>query len=241
MGDIARAVKFMIDTANDNSHGYDQVYRNGPDYDCSSLVATALFEGGFDVNPSSWTGNIEAQLRRCGFVECEAPWRAGDIHLKRRKHIAMSVSKTDIVHASINELGKISGGKTGDQTGAEICRRKYYKYAGGWDVHLRYKGTGDDAGKKKTAHTVAREVIAGRYGNGEERKKKLEAEGYDYNIIQATVNLILNGDILKDNLEIAREVIKGVWGTGDERRIKLTQAGYSYSVIQGLVNSMMKG
>lgn len=241
MADIERAVKFMLDTANDNKHGYDQTYRNGPDYDCSSLVATALFEGGFDVNPNSWTGNIEAQLRRCGFEECKAPWRAGDVHLKRRKHIAMSVSKTGIVHASINERGEISGGKTGDQTGKEICRRKYYEYAGGWDVHLRYKGAVIAESKKKTNHTVAREVISGRYGNGEERKKKLESEGYDYNIVQATVNLILNGDILKDNQEIAREVIKGMWGNGDEREIKLTQAGYSYNVIQGLVNSMMKG
>lgn len=241
MGDIERAVKFMIDTANDNRHGYDQVYRNGPDYDCSSLVATALFEGGFDVNPSSWTGNIETQLRKCGFEECKAPWRAGDVHLKRRKHIAMSVSKTDIVHASINERGEVSGGKTGDQTGREICRRKYYEYAGGWDVHLRYKGVGDDAGEKKSYRTVAREVISGRYGNGEERRKKLESEGYDYNIVQAAVNLMLKGAILMDNQEIAREVIKGDWGSGDERKIKLTQAGYSYRAIQGLVNSMMKG
>ena len=241
MADIERAVKFMLDTANDNSHGYDQTYRNGPDYDCSSLVATALFEGGFDVNPSSWTGNIESQLRKCGFEECKAPWKAGDVHLKRRKHIAMSVSKTDIVHASINEFGKVTGGKTGDQTGAEICRRKYYKYAGGWDVHLRYKGVVSDAGEKKTYHTVAREVIAGRYGNGEERKKKLESEGYDYKVMQSCVNLILNGDILKDNQEIAREVIKGQWGIGNERKTKLTQAGYSYTLIQGIVNSMLKG
>lgn len=241
MGDIERAVKIMIDTANDNKHGYDQVYRNGPDYDCSSLVATALFEGGFDVNPSSWTGNIETQLRRCGFVDCKAPWRAGDVHLKRRKHVVMSVSKTDIVHASINERGEVSGGKTGDQTGREICRRKYYEYSGGWDVHLRYTGVAGDAGEMKTYHTVAREVIAGRYGNGEERKKKLESAGYDYNTVQALVELILSGGILKDNQDIAREVIKGKWGSGDERKIKLTQAGYSYKVIQALVNSMMKG
>lgn len=241
MADIERAVKFMLDTAADNSHGYDQQYRNGPDYDCSSLVATALFEAGFAVNPSSWTGNIESQLRKCGFEECKAPWKAGDIHLKRRKHIVMSVSKTDIVHASINELGKVTGGKTGDQTGAEICKRKYYEYAGGWDVHLRYKGAGSDTSEKKTYHTLAREVIAGRYGNGEERRKRLEKEGYDYNIVQASVNMILKGDILKDNQEIAREVIQGKWGSGNERKTKLTLAGYSYTLIQGIVNSMLKG
>ena len=35
---------------------------------------------------------------------------------------------------------------------------------------------------------VAFEVIAGKYGNGEERKKALEKEGYDYNRIQNCVN-----------------------------------------------------
>lgn len=35
---------------------------------------------------------------------------------------------------------------------------------------------------------VARNVIAGQYGNGNERKKKLEAAGYDYNLVQAKVN-----------------------------------------------------
>lgn len=35
---------------------------------------------------------------------------------------------------------------------------------------------------------AARMVIAGKYGNGSTRKKKLEAEGYDYNRVQALVN-----------------------------------------------------
>lgn len=39
--------------------------------------------------------------------------------------------------------------------------------------------------------TVAKDVIAGKYGNGETRKKKLAEAGYDYNIIQNRVNDIL--------------------------------------------------
>lgn len=35
---------------------------------------------------------------------------------------------------------------------------------------------------------VAFEVIAGKYGVGEDRKKALEKEGYDYNRIQSCVN-----------------------------------------------------
>lgn len=38
---------------------------------------------------------------------------------------------------------------------------------------------------------LALEVIAGAWGVGEERKKKLEYAGYDYNKIQSCVNDLL--------------------------------------------------
>lgn len=43
----------------------------------------------------------------------------------------------------------------------------------------------------KSIDEVAKDVIAGKYGNGETRKKKLEAEGYDYETIRSRVNEIL--------------------------------------------------
>ena len=44
---------------------------------------------------------------------------------------------------------------------------------------------------KKTTTEIAKEVIAGKWGNGTERKKKLKAAGYDYNTIQKKVNELL--------------------------------------------------
>lgn len=41
--------------------------------------------------------------------------------------------------------------------------------------------------------TLAKEVIAGKWGNGETRKKRLEAAGYDYSTVQSAVNAILSG------------------------------------------------
>ena len=40
---------------------------------------------------------------------------------------------------------------------------------------------------------LAKEVISGKWGNGETRKKRLEAAGYDYNAVQSAVNAILSG------------------------------------------------
>ena len=44
---------------------------------------------------------------------------------------------------------------------------------------------------KKSTDTIAKEVIAGKWGNGNDRKKKLEAAGYNYNTIQNRVNEML--------------------------------------------------
>jgi len=44
---------------------------------------------------------------------------------------------------------------------------------------------------KKSVDTLAKEVIQGKWGNGEERKKKLTAAGYDYNAVQKRVNEML--------------------------------------------------
>lgn len=44
---------------------------------------------------------------------------------------------------------------------------------------------------KKTVTEVAKEVIAGKWGNGATRKKKLTKAGYDYNKVQAKVNQLL--------------------------------------------------
>ena len=49
----------------------------------------------------------------------------------------------------------------------------------------------------KSAETVAREVIAGTWGNDPERSKKLKANGYDPVAVQAKVNEILNGSAVK--------------------------------------------
>ena len=148
MGKIDKAVKTAINIANDNSHGYDQTHRNGPDYDCSSFIAYCLNKAGFQVSLSSWTGNLRKQLLACGFksIHVNSTRKRGDIFLTEGKHVVMCTSAHEIVHASINEFGKTIGGKTGDQNGKEICERTFYTPDYGWDYHLRYNGDKGSAG-----------------------------------------------------------------------------------------------
>lgn len=46
----------------------------------------------------------------------------------------------------------------------------------------------------KSVDEVAREAIRGEWGNGSDRRQRLEAAGYDYNAVQDRVNAILTGD-----------------------------------------------
>ncbi|MDO4873232.1 MAG: N-acetylmuramoyl-L-alanine amidase [Carnobacterium sp.] len=50
---------------------------------------------------------------------------------------------------------------------------------------------GSQKNDTKTTDTLAYEVIQGDWGNGEERKERLEAAGYDYDAVQQRVNELL--------------------------------------------------
>lgn len=50
---------------------------------------------------------------------------------------------------------------------------------------------GKQTSKKKTVTELAKEVIAGKWGNGQTRKDRLTAAGYDYSAIQKKVNELL--------------------------------------------------
>lgn len=97
----------------------------------------------------------------------------------------------------------------------------------------------------KSLDEVAREVINGKWGNGSERKERLEAAGYVYSAVQERVNELCNkGSVSKPTRKsvdtIAREVIKGLWGNGSDRKARLEAAGYNYKEVQSKVNSLLK-
>ena len=52
----------------------------------------------------------------------------------------------------------------------------------------------EQAAPTKSVDEVAREVIRGEWGNGSDRRQRLEAAGYDYDTVQDRVNAILPGD-----------------------------------------------
>ena len=87
---------------------------------------------------------------------------------------------------------------------------------------------------------IADQVIAGAWGNGDDRRAKLAQAGYSFDAVQAIVNRKLGigagAPAKKSNDQVANEVLAGNWGNGQERRDRLAAAGYDYGTIQQLVN-----
>lgn len=98
---------------------------------------------------------------------------------------------------------------------------------------------GGTSASQKSVTEIAKEVMAGKWGNGADRKAKLEAAGYNYNTVQAKVNSLCHASNLKSIDAVAMEVIQGKWGNGADRRNRLTQAGYDYNTVQARVNELV--
>ena len=197
-----KAVQWMVHTANNPQHGYDQIHRWGErgDYDCSSAVITAWETAGIPVKSAgaTYTGNMYSAFKKCGFADVTqsvnlktgSGLMRGDVLLNRRSHTAMYIGGGQLVQASINEKGTATGGSPGDQTGREFLVRSYYNYP--WDYVLRYPETAGHA-LKKTDADIAREVLRGLWGNGSERLRRLRKAGYNPGEIQKLVNTMILG------------------------------------------------
>ena len=83
-------------------------------------------------------------------------------------------------------------------------------------------------------------MIAGKWGSGDDRKKKLTAAGYNYDTVQKKVNELLKASAKKSVAEVAKEVVSGKWGNGADRKKKLEAAGYNCTAVQKKVNELLK-
>lgn len=240
MSKVEKYTQQAINIANDDRYGYSQYKRWGnPDFDCSGLVITVVENSGIPVKTkgASYTGNMYSVFLKCGFknvtntidLRTGKGLKRGDILLTVGKHTEIYIGNGKNVGARISEIGKIYG-KGGDQTGQEIRTHKYYNHP--WNYVLRYPENNSqsvDNNVDNSITLIAKEVISGKYGNGNERKENI------YKTIQSEVNNILNKRKLKNNhiTEIAINVIKGKYGNGNKRKENI------YKSVQKEVNKLL--
>ena len=88
-------------------------------------------------------------------------------------------------------LYKVQTGAYGNKANADAQVKKLK--AKGLDAFITTEQGSpvNTAPTKKSINEIAKEVIKGNWGNGEERKKKLIAAGYNYNEVQKEVNKLL--------------------------------------------------
>ncbi len=96
----------------------------------------------------------------------------------------------DTYMVKVDNLYKIQVGAFSKKTNADAMAAKLK--SAGFDTYLTAKsGTAVTTSSKKSIDEIAREVIQGLWGNGQDRKDRITKAGYDYSAVQKRVNELL--------------------------------------------------
>lgn len=206
----------------------------------------------WDSDTAWHAGNWDANTTSIGIEHADIstnPWRISDACLDNGAHLTAAVCK-------FYGLGRPAYGKNvffhkdfsatecpasiaGSQRDAYITRAQewYDKMTGNKPAASAPAKPSTPA--KKSVETIAREVIAGQWGNGNDRMARLKQAGYDAQAVQNRVNALLGVSTPSPNVDLnalADAVIRGEYGNGAERQRRL---GANYAAVQAIVNRKM--
>lgn len=176
-------------------------------------------------------------------------WHVSDKALAKLIELCVDICKRNGI-TKLNYTGDASGNLTRHNMFANTtCPGGYlqskFPYIAD-EVNKRLSGSSNNSVSSsdisaKSVDELAKEVIAGKYGNGDARKNAL---GSRYAEVQAKVNEILNSskptpttssnESNDDLLTLVRKTIRGDFGNGDARKNAL---GSRYAEVQKQVNA----
>ncbi|MBV1943661.1 glucosaminidase domain-containing protein [Streptococcus parasuis] len=230
---IETAIRWMSDRKGRVTYSMD--YRNGPNsYDCSSAVYYALMAGG--ASSAGWAVNTEYEhdwLLKNGFklIAENQDWDAkrGDVFIWGKRgqssgaggHTGIFIDPDNIIHCNYAHNGITVNNY--NQTAA----------ASGWMYCYVYRLTNQASVSGKSLETLVQETLAGKHGNGDQRKASL---GNQYEAVMAVINGKTTTNQKTDE-ELAKEVIAGKHGNGEERKRSL---GSRYEAVQKKVDELLK-
>ncbi|HEL1946020.1 TPA: glucosaminidase domain-containing protein [Streptococcus suis] len=214
---------------------YSMDYRDGPNsYDCSSSVYYALRSAG--ASSAGWAVNTEYEhdwLIKNGYILIaeNTDWDAkrGDIFIWGRRgqsagaggHTGIFIDPDNIIHCNYA------------RNGITVDNYNQTAAASGWMYCYVYRLANQTSTSGKSLETLVQETLAGKYGNGDQRKAAL---GNQYEAVMAVINGKATAP-KKTVDQLAQEVIAGKHGNGEARKKSL---GSQYEAVQKRVTELLK-
>ena len=136
---VEAMLEWALAIAADDSHGYSQAYRYGPNYDCTSFVSTALMKGGFGLDEYLSTIGLVQNAENFGFTvyrRGEVVPQRGDILVQWNVHTEICMGDGGCV-AAHQDYDGYSGDRTGHEIeyrpggsdyGCPFCKYEQYNY-----------------------------------------------------------------------------------------------------------------
>ncbi|WP_105243469.1 peptidoglycan amidohydrolase family protein [Streptococcus suis] len=230
---IETALRWMSDRKGRVTYSMD--YRNGPNsFDCSSSVYYALMSAG--AISAGWAVNTEYEhdwLIKNGYtlIAENTDWDAkrGDIFIWGRRgqsagaggHTGIFIDSDNIIHCNYA------------RNGITVDNYNQTAAASGWMYCYVYRLANQTSTSGKSLETLVQETLAGKYGNGDQRKAAL---GNQYEAVMAVINGKATAS-QKSIDELAQEVIQGKHGNGETRKKLL---GSQYEAVQKRVSELLK-
>lgn len=164
----------------------------------------------------AWTSSSSSNDNRAVTIEVANSSTGGDWPVSDKAYESLIKLCVDICKRNGIKKLNYTGDKSGNLTmhcwfAATSCPGPYLK-ARFADIANKVNaqlGQTEPEKPEKPADELAREVIAGKWGNGDARKKALTAAGYDYSAVQARVNAILKGSSSSEPAATTKKIVKG--------------------------------
>lgn len=178
---------------------------------CSPIIAQACVESAFG------TSSLGYRYHNYFGMKCGSSWRGKSVNLKTKEEYTTGILTTirDNFRVYDDMVGGVCGyfdfisTKRYENLKSATSPREYLERIkqDGYATSSSYVNTNmncvnkygltkydsgeEDPKQDKTIDDIVREVIAGKWGNGTDRRNRLRAAGYNPSIIQARVNELL--------------------------------------------------
>lgn len=176
---------------------------------CSPIIAQACIESNYGTSLLGW------KYHNYFGMKCGSSWKGKSVNLKTKEEYQVGKLTTirdnfrvyDSMEAGVNGYFDFINTKRYANLKLAVTPRQYLEYIkkDGYATSSTYVNTNmnvvnrydltkyDTLVELKSLNEVAQEVIDGKWGNGDERKKRLTEAGYNADLVQARVNAIVKG------------------------------------------------